>query len=363
MIPLSIHIQVLIAGTIGGIAILMAAVFWLMPRLTRPDLYFAVTVPVGFRDLPEGKSILKRYRAELIVLSVVSLIGFAAVIVWLGIRFVSVGVMTQVISGFIAFYLARRRTLPYAVSPSTIREAELHEDDRVISFGWIAASGPFLLLGGIAVFLWIHGIETSTRLINGQTGEFRGGLAVYLLTIAGVLTSLTLVRYGIARWVRPLYAAGAEHARELRFRRTVSAIVLAAEYYVILQASWVLLVDRHSGLILVVTFPLAFVFVLVVLVMLSRLGQGGSRALAKEQKLSSASVAPVGDRTPDRYWKLGVFYFNRDDAAIFIEKRFGLGYSLNFARPIAWFIIGLILMAPLIPLVAHLTHFLAKRGI
>jgi uncharacterized membrane protein len=98
---------------------------------------------------------------------------------------------------------------------------------------------------------------------------------------------------------------------------------------------------------------LSFVFVLVVLVMLSRLGQGGSRALAKEQKSSAAPAEPVGDRTPDRYWKMGVFYFNRDDAAIFVEKRFGLGYSLNFARPMEWIIVALILLAPLIAILAH----------
>jgi uncharacterized membrane protein len=67
---------------------------------------------------------------------------------------------------------------------------------------------------------------------------------------------------------------------------------------------------------------------------------------------------PVGDRTLDRYWKLGVFYFNRDDSAVLVEKRFGLGYSLNFARPTAWFILLLVPLGPLIPIVAHLLRFL-----
>jgi len=61
----------------------------------------------------------------------------------------------------------------------------------------------------------------------------------------------------------------------------------------------------------------------------------------------------VGDRTPDRYWKLGVFYFNPDDSAIIVEKRFGLGYSLNFARPTTWGIMALLLIAPLMVILAH----------
>ena len=63
---------------------------------------------------------------------------------------------------------------------------------------------------------------------------------------------------------------------------------------------------------------------------------------------------PVGDRTPDRYWKLGIFYFNRDDPAVLVEKRFGLGYSLNFARPTAWIIVSLVLMGPLVTILVHL---------
>jgi len=46
-----------------------------------------------------------------------------------------------------------------------------------------------------------------------------------------------------------------------------------------------------------------------------------------------------------------------------VEKRFGLGYSLNFARPTAWIILLLVLMGPLIPIVAHLSRFLPKLGV
>jgi len=46
-----------------------------------------------------------------------------------------------------------------------------------------------------------------------------------------------------------------------------------------------------------------------------------------------------GDRSPDRAWKLGMIYFNPDDPALWLEKRFGVGYTLNFGRPMAWVII------------------------
>ena len=358
-------IDLIVALTVVGIASLNVAILWHMPRLTRPDLYFAVTVPSGFRDAPTGKSILRRYRTQLVLISLLALLIFAAGVACIGVRFVSQGVIIQVFGGFIAFYLARKRTLPYGVSPTAVRETELREHERIIPGGWIAALGPFILLAVFAAYLWFHGAEPRTTLsgsVERQLSESNPGSTVYLLSMSVVLALLTLFLYGLARWVRPVYAGGPEHARELKFRRTVSVIVLAAEYYIVSQASWVLFIPRHQPLMAVATLPLTLIFALIVVVVLARLGQGGSRALAAGQK-SLGSAVPVGDRTPDHYWKLGVFYFNPDDSAIFVEKRFGLGYSLNFARPISWIIVALLLMAPLIPILAHVTGFLPKvRG-
>jgi uncharacterized membrane protein len=371
-------IHLIIAVTIGGIAILNAAVFWFMPCLTRRDLYFAVTVPPGFRDGSRGTSILRRYRMELILLSMLALVAFLAGTAWFGVGFVSAGLLIQVAASFIAFYRARLRVLPYAVQPTMIREAELHGHNRIIPGGWMAALGPFILLVVCAACLWFHGRETSARFATanghewvrrpwGVSGQPDGlgaySLTVYLTSTAGILVAFTLILYGLAHWVRPVYAGGPGRVRELKFRRTVSTILLAAEYYITVQASWIVLVPRRGDLATVGLLPLAFVFVLVTIVVLARLGQGGSRMSIVDDARVANSAVPVGDRTPDRYWKLGIFYFNPDDSAVLIEKRFGLGYSLNFARPTAWIIVLLVLMAPLIPVLAHLMQFLPKFGV
>ena len=344
-----VNIRTIVAVTIGGIAILNAAILWFMPRLTRPDLYFAVTVPPGFRDGTDGKVILGRYRMDLILFSVLAFIVFVAGTVLIGIGFAPAGPMIQIVAGFLAFYRARNRVLPHATQPTTIREAELRQDNRTTPGGWIAAAGPFVLVALCAGYLWIHG---STPM---------HGLIVYALSMTANLTGLTVLRYGLGHWVRPVYSGGPERTREHQFRRTVAAIVLGAEYYMVIQSSWLLLVPRHHGLISLGLLPLVLVLVLVVILVLARLGQGGSR-LAAGEKSSTASAVAVGDRTPDRYWKLGVFYFNPDDSAIVVEKRFGLGYSLNFARPTTWGIVALLLIAPLVSILAHVTGFLVKRG-
>ena len=35
----------------------------------------------------------------------------------------------------------------------------------------------------------------------------------------------------------------------------------------------------------------------------------------------------------DQHWKGGLFYVNRDDPALLVPRRFGLGWTLNLGRP------------------------------
>ncbi|MFM6976730.1 MAG: DUF5808 domain-containing protein [Sphingobacteriaceae bacterium] len=45
-------------------------------------------------------------------------------------------------------------------------------------------------------------------------------------------------------------------------------------------------------------------------------------------------------------WRWSVFYFNRTDSRYIVPKRFkSLGWTFNFAHPISWIIMGLILAA------------------
>jgi len=86
--------------------------------------------------------------------------------------------------------------------------------------------------------------------------------------------------------------------------------------------------------------PLLLVVVAGTTVMLIRMGQGGSRIMPVD-----ASKAVTGDRTPDSAWKLGQFYYNPDDPATVVEKRFGIGYTLNFGNRKSWLIM-LAMLAP-----------------
>ncbi|HWD01308.1 MAG TPA: DUF5808 domain-containing protein [Amycolatopsis sp.] len=74
---------------------------------------------------------------------------------------------------------------------------------------------------------------------------------------------------------------------------------------------------------LVVVIPI-LVGVVVAVVVLARSNH------ARDQ---SGEDTGLTHRDDDRYWRGGLFYVNRDDCSLFVPRRFGLGWTLNFGNP------------------------------
>jgi uncharacterized membrane protein len=61
---------------------------------------------------------------------------------------------------------------------------------------------------------------------------------------------------------------------------------------------------------------------------------------------------PVPRQTDDAHWRFASLYFNRQDPAVFVPRRVGAGWTLNFGRPQAIVFLGFVLFvsiwAPLV---------------
>ena len=68
-------------------------------------------------------------------------------------------------------------------------------------------------------------------------------------------------------------------------------------------------------------------------------GQSGSRLVKRLEENGDI----IADN--DEHWKAGIFYWNKDDASLILPKRFGVGWTMNWARPAAWAIVGGITLA------------------
>jgi len=364
--PLLLGPTLMMASVIGFCLL----IYYLMPRLTRPDVYFAVTVPPEFRDSAEGCSILKRYRVEVTILSVLALLIVLAAL-WIPkpryvVGLTLVGLFLQVVGSFFAYYRARKRVLPHATVPTTVREAALVPREAPLPGGWLLQFPPFALLAATAIWLHLHWGQIPAvfpvhwgadgRPNNWATRSFAG---VYGPLLIGALLCALMVflAYAMLRWSRLIRVGGAAGQAERRFRLVVVSILVAVEYFLALVFMWTSLLPLSNqqagppGFVPVLVFSLAFTVIVVALMIW--VGQGGTR-LAGAAAAASGTLAPVGDRTPDKYWKLGLIYVNRDDPALFVEKRFGIGFTLNFGHPGTWVflavlvavIVALMLIAP-----------------
>jgi len=348
---------------------LLVAISYVVPRLTRPDLYFAVTVPPDFRDSSLGRAILGRYRFELVIYGLiamsVALSGF-----WIhqpsGSVVIVAGLILQVAGAFTAYYRARRKVLPHAVEPATIREAALEPHEVRLPGGWTVQAGPFALLAAVAFWLKLHWSEIPERFpvhwgMDGRPNNWasRSFIGVFspLLTGAFFSALIGFLAYATLRWSRVIRMGGRAGESEQRFRRMVVSILIATEYFLAVVFGWTGLLPLSSAQ----TVPPAVVpilllslgFSIVVTLLLMSVGQGGSRLAGGA---ASTTVVPVGDRTADRYWKLGLFYVNHDDPAVIVEKRFGIGYTINFGHTSAWLVIGGLLAIAIVTIVLVSHH-------
>ncbi|MBP1906169.1 putative membrane protein [Paenibacillus turicensis] len=130
--------------------------------------------------------------------------------------------------------------------------------------------------------------------------------------------------------------------KNIKFRRRWSLFTIVTSFlltflFAMIQINMLV---PHPLLLLMVSFTIPVLIILGALLisLLSRQGGGDLRNPKNEQERSQAQ--PVND---DVHWKLGYIYFNRNDPSFSIEKRNGIGWTLNFAHPLSWVIlIGII---------------------
>jgi uncharacterized membrane protein len=100
----------------------------------------------------------------------------------------------------------------------------------------------------------------------------------------------------------------------------------------------------------IIPIVIAIVMVIFSVYVSIKIGQGGSRIDFNNGSKGDSKVSNIDD---DKYWKLGnTIYVNKDDPALFVEKRFGIGWTMNFGRKESIIILAVfILLIVLLPII------------
>lgn len=167
------------------------------------------------------------------------------------------------------------------------------------------------------------------------------------------MVAVFFVSYKVIGWSKQQISSSNPEAsikRNLIFRRkwsiymVVSTIIMTLLLTLgTLQIMQVLIVKGTT--MMIVVFGTIALFLIATIVISIKLGQGGSNIKLDEEDDTDLDK---NQRNDDKYWKLGnTIYYNPDDPAIMVEKRFGVGWTVNAGRPLgmAIYIVIIILTA------------------
>jgi len=336
------------------------------PYITRKTESFGVLIPSNVYHNP----ILQKLRKQYLQLSII--VGVILVGVLLAISslfneetFYATFIISTFVYIFITFaiYLYFHKKMKQLKSTekwfekkreTIVVDTNFYKEKKVVSYLWFIL--PLIITISTGIWSIINYDQFPDRLpmqynMSGEVTRYADKSIVAVLSLPFLQLFLTglfmFINYVIAKSKQQIDPANPEESIEqnLIFRRRwsvyliVSGTLLVA-MFAVPQVSFIY--EMNLTIMLSLIFAVVGITLLGALLITITTGQGGSRV-----KLGKTKDGDLINRDDDRYWKLGVFYFNPEDPAIWIEKRFGSGWTMNFARPQGWLIFIVIILIPI----------------
>ena len=371
---LTLVVSILSVGVMMGI----------VPYVMRRNIQFGVSMPEGAHQRPEIKRMMRTYLLLNIGLSLLALVpvlagfflglseeGLAAYIGWS----VSLAVLANLLIAFmiyLAYYGKAKR-----LKAELFQHLSAPADTRVMVAtdfreGLRTVSTPAFAFWGILIIALTAGLSALAfdgmpDYIPRQWG-FDGEVSAYVPKTMGsvmllpILQALMLPIFLVSNYV---FKAGKQMikpanprvslAQNRAFRQAMSRFLVGIGlgcliFFAVLQ--YAIVTNLENVWVFNVATLVLTVLVMVFSIRLAvKYGQGGERYRVADTS-GAPMAAPQEMVDDDEYWKWGFLYYNKADPAYFVEKRFGIGMTVNWARWQAWaFLGGLILFCVLMTVV------------
>lgn len=333
------------------IFILMA----IKPYISRKEILFAVRLPEELIDSEKTAEIKKWYlKHYLLICGIYTVIFFIALGLILDNIVLLPGLALLFLISFLIYYSAHKKALkikrenpvPYSKKEVVVIDTNFRNNKSrkfMLSPLW------FLIPVAIAIINIIIGFAVYDSLpsfipthwngygqMDGAVIKSYGIIMLFPLEQLFITAVLFCAYKAIMRSKQNINALTPKSSseRDRLFRYRWSVFMIACNIFILIVLSVLNLyifqvIDLPLGLI-ICTEPLLFIIILTSRIFMSLwLGQGGSRIKLNLDENRNGRFEDIDD---DKYWKLGLIYFNKEDPAVFVEKRFGTGWVLNLAR-------------------------------
>lgn len=351
----------------------------LMPFLSRREIFFGVRIPYEKAGDPRLKRIRDEYLKEYGLIVGV----FTALFIFLGLKFKNneliyvLGIFIQIGLSSLMYYIFHKKTRELKAKEGLI---EGKRESVIVDTSFRGANNKNVLVSPLWFLIPISIIAVNVILILARYDSIPDRIPVHF-NIMGqpdrwenkslgsvmdssvmqlFITGLMYFTYRTMGWAKQqINPARAKESRyqNRAYRRAWSGYSVYINVCILIIFT---VINFNTIGIISLTGP-AFslliggitVFILVSTIALSiYTGQGGSRIKLQEGNEENETLM---DRDDDRHWKLGMFYYNPNDPAVWVEKRFGIGLTVNFGRPMGIIIlVGLIGFIAVFPLIMNL---------
>lgn len=307
------------------VQIIVAAAMLAVPRLTHRDILFGIPVLPDFRASEIGRKALRQYRMWITIPACLSLVG--TVVLPNSILNV-ITLIAVALIGLIAFVVMNHRLKPYAVQPRMVYETAIAAQEQSPWFLWLGLI-PLAFLAWVVFYMHSHWNQIPLRYpvhfdIDGTPNRWtdRSFRGVYGVLIFGGEMALFLYGMAVAGW----YGSRRSDA----MRRPMVLLMLSVEATITLAFGQIPLQATR-----LVHIPIAWIIFCPFVLLIPAIWYAVHESNQPREPL---------DPTPNECWKGGMIYYNPNDAALFVQRRDSLGFTVNMGNRWSWFLYGSLLL-------------------
>lgn len=333
-----------------------------MPKFLKQTEAFGVYVPEQYAKEETVVRLKKRYSTVVLTSGLIILVGY---LFWALIQkpteetlvLISVGVQFTIMFVGLGYYFylhmrvkKLKEEQQWLSGKSEVRVVDLNFQEKQQLLPRVVFIIPMIVTIGLIIYTFVKYPEMPDLIPthwgpNGQPDAFSEksyfssiSLLLILLVMQGMFLMMSEGMKFSGSRINPANKK-TSLAQQLAFRKYTSWFALFITISVTLMMGYFQLQTIHPEIsISWIMFALPLLFLVTTFIGVAiytiKVGQSGSRIKMDEESPNlENTIAVVED---DKYWKGGMFYVNKDDPSILVEKRFGIGWTLNFGKPVSW---------------------------
>lgn len=331
-----------------------------IPFLAKRTTVFGVSIPDEYCKDATLVSYKKRYTLLVFIvgaLAIASYVGWiltgnppneTQVLVGLAIQFGILIICAALYFYFHAKTLQQKSRMKWGENDKRVKVMDLSVRSQDSMLPWYIYLLPIVVTLGVIVYTILNYSMLPEQVPvhwgpNGEPDAFTPKTYVSAISLPLVMLVIQCMFLGINETTKrsgiKLSATRPEASRirQLTLRKYTSWFLFLVSILMTMLFSYLQLRMVHpdlGGNALSISLPFLFLIVILVSTIFYaiKVGRAG-------ENMNLEQEPGIVDIDEDQYWIGGIFYFNKNDPSIFVEKRFGIGWTINFANPLGYLMI------------------------